>query len=108
MTVEMQRVSGEVHVTLEGRLDGDAISGLCRALSDGLCMADDRVVLDLRAVDFLSSAPVRLFCSLARVLSLRGVSLTVSGCQAPVASVLSDAGLDSLLSPACPPFQGAI
>ena len=98
MFVELHRLDGVVFVSPLGRLDYEASADFCRALSDGLCVDDDRVVLDLSGVDILSPGPVGLIVSLSRLFHYRGVLFALCGAASPAYALLTDAGLDPALA----------
>jgi anti-anti-sigma factor len=89
---------GEAVVRLEGRL-GQYGAALLKASGDRLlAQGIDRLVLDLSAVDYMSSAGVRTIDELAAALSSRSGTLRVVNPTDPVKLVLDLSGLTERLT----------
>jgi anti-anti-sigma factor len=97
MQIATRKAGDVLVVDLQGRLDsrttGDVDDRIV-AISTG---PDKHVVLNLGAVEFVSSAGLRIILRLARLLKSHGGELKISDAQPMVANVLETAGFDSLL-----------
>ena len=80
---------------MAGRLDSATSPAVESALVTLLESGENRVVLDLSAVDYVSSAGLRVLLKAAKHLSGRG-ALVLCGLQPPVQQLLQLAGLDKL------------
>jgi stage II sporulation protein AA (anti-sigma F factor antagonist) len=92
------KASGEILLLwVSGKVDSTTAPQLEQGLLAELPRAERRWVLDLAAVDYLSSAGLRVLLTLGRRLEASGRQLALCGAQQTVAEVLAIAGFDQLL-----------
>jgi anti-anti-sigma factor len=82
------------HVALTGEADSDAAPALTRALDAVTRARPRRVVLDLTALTYLSSAGLRCLVHAHQLLG-RGVEMVLSGASEDVADTIRLTGLDA-------------
>lgn len=82
---------------LAGRLDSAGVGLVETPFTAALAAGGRSAVLDLRALDFLSSLGIRLLISAARVVMRRGGRVVLFGAQPMVAEVLTTMALDEVL-----------
>src|SRR6185503_16045219 len=93
MSVSCRVAEGIAVATISGRLDGFTASALQTALDSPVNDSNVRfVVLDLTAVNYLSSAAIRVFLTSHRKLVARQGSLMLAGVQPYCAEVLNLTG----------------
>jgi anti-anti-sigma factor len=92
------RKAGDVLVMeVGGRLDSHSAGEVGDRMMAVATGGEKKVVLNLRGLDYVSSAGLRIILRLSRVLQSHGGELRVTDAQEMVASVLETAGFDSLL-----------
>lgn len=84
-------------VVMAGRLDSATVGGVETPFTAALAASGKSAVLDLTALDFLSSLGIRLLLSAARVVTRRGGRVVLFGAQPMVAEVLAAMALDQVL-----------
>jgi anti-anti-sigma factor len=84
-------------VVLVGRLDSTTVGGVETQFTAAVGASGRSAVLDLRALEFLSSLGIRMLLSVARVVSRRGGRMVLFGARPMVAEVLSAMALDDVL-----------
>lgn len=82
-----ERKKGHFVVRLEGRLDTDTAS-VCENRLQGVSAGAKVVVLDLAALDYISSMGLRLVLGLRKALHARGGRLLIANPQPAVQKVL--------------------
>ena len=88
--------NGSVVLILEGRL-GHASASQLEAMVEGASQGSKDVVLDLAAVDYLSSAALKVIADLAAELAGRGRVLTVRSPSPAARLSLELAGLNEMV-----------
>lgn len=96
LVVTVDRNQGRVTVLLAGELDVHGAPTAHVALEDAAATAE-RVVLDLRALEFIDSSGLKLLLVWHRRLAERQVPFAVVRGPAHVQRPFSSAGLDGLL-----------
>ncbi len=84
-------------IVLTGRLDSGTVGAVETPFTATIAASGRSAVLDLTALDFLSSLGIRLLLSAARVVSRRGGKVVLFGAQPMVAEVLAAMALDQVL-----------
>ena len=87
--------NGTIVLVLEGRL-GHASASQLKAMGEGAAQGSKDVVLDLAAVDYLSSASLKVIADLAAELADRGGVLTVRSPSPAARLSLELAGLSAM------------
>lgn len=104
----ISRLDGdEMRIALRGRLDAAWSGSVNQSLQDAVHSGNHRIALDLSAVDYLSSAGIRVLVMLAKSLNSIGGALRLVDASPAVSDVLKLVGfqqlLDSFTSSAPPP-----
>lgn len=101
----LTRREGEVlHVILSGRLDAAWSGTAGKRLDDILRLGSHQLMLDLGAVEYLSSAGIRVLMLFAKRLQAIGASLRLGAESPQVRNVLEMVGFHRLIEPlAAPP-----
>ncbi|WP_439547758.1 STAS domain-containing protein [Falsiroseomonas sp.] len=84
-------------IVLTGRLDSGTVGAVETPFTATIAASGRSAVLDLTALEFLSSLGIRLLLSAARVVSRRGGKVVLFGAQPMVAEVLAAMALDQVL-----------
>jgi anti-anti-sigma factor len=92
LQTQVLREAGLLTITLDGRLDGNSAPGFGLLLNEQLDQGCERVVLDLTALRFVSSAGLRELTLLARRLG-RDRRAVLVGVPAIVDEVLAMSGI---------------
>src|SRR5512140_2290244 len=87
----------EFEIKLKGRLDATWSDHVAAALADCLRAGQQRLLVDMAAVEYISSAGIRILVLYARQLSNIQDRLRVIHASATVQEVLELAGLDRML-----------
>jgi anti-anti-sigma factor len=82
---------------LTGRLDSATVGAVETPFTAALAAGGRSAVLDLSALEFLSSLGIRLLLSAGRVVTRRGGKVVLFGAQPMVAEVLTAMALDEVL-----------
>ena len=94
MKIEMEVLDGGiVKVKLAGRMDAPGTEGIEQKLMD-YAGTHRSVILDMNAVDFLTSAGIRTLILAAKAVSRRGGKMVLLNLDAKVRQVLEIANLD--------------
>jgi len=97
MKIEMETLDGGIaKVTLAGRMDARGTEEIEQKLMDH-AGTQRSVILDMSAVDFLSSAGIRTLVLAAKAVSRRGGKLVLVNPGVNVRKVLEIASLDQLI-----------
>ncbi len=88
---------GISHVVLRGRLDTTGVGEIETRFTATVVPPARPAIVDLSAVDFISSMGLRLPIGTTRALSQRKARLVLFGAQPPVADTLESAGLLGLI-----------
>ena len=108
MRFEVVEIGPTAHkFVLAGRLDSATVGGVETPFTAALAAGGKSAVLDLTALEFLSSLGIRLLLSAARVVTRRGGKVVLFGAQPMVAEVLHAMALDQVL-PLVPSEEEAV
>jgi anti-anti-sigma factor len=99
--LNVKRCGTATIVSVSGELDLASAPGLNGALADIINNADESVVLDLTAVEFLDSAAMHAVLSIARHATAKDVRLVILPAAPPVHAPFVLAGIEDEL-----PFIG--
>jgi anti-sigma B factor antagonist len=97
MTLKTSEANGISTVRLEGSLDGKTAPEVREQLKPILATAS-KLILDLSAVDYLSSAGLRLLLLLYRELSSKKGKLALLGVSEDIKTVMSHTGFLSFFT----------
>lgn len=97
MEVSTRRDGEQVHVTVAGRLDASGADRLAAELDTAVTHGARRLRLDLSALDFISSAGLRILLRFYKQLTRLHGSFVIADCSAPVKMVIALAGFEQLL-----------
>ena len=97
----MQKVSegpnGWAVWTVEGRID-TMTADAAYAEGEKIVQQNEKTVLDMSEMDYLSSAGLRVLLRLNKLAKKSGKKFTISGPSGIVKSVLEDSGMDALFT----------
>lgn len=102
MDIEVIATSSGDVLKMKGRLDAQWADHLGRALDEVIRQGQHNIYLDASAIDYISSAGIRVLLVYFRRLKGIGGRLVVSDPSAQVQAVLSMSGLHNLLAEAAP------
>lgn len=95
MQIEEHELDGALVVAATGRLDSNSAPTLDAALS-GPAKARDKLVVDLSAVDYVSSAGLRILLKAAKLARASGQKLALAGLAPGVREVFDVSGFTKL------------
>lgn len=93
-------------VSLEGKINSLTAPELEKALDEAICGEPKHLILNLKDVDYLSSAGVRSILVIAKRLDKKQRKLAFAGAQELVAQVIRLTGVDRIF-PLCATTQEA-
>ena len=93
MSAEQQRVFSP-----KGRIDGTNAAATEKELLAFLDSGEPRIVIDLGAVDYLSSAGLRVLLVAAKAARARAGKVVLAAPRPPVLEVLTMSGFDRIMS----------
>lgn len=93
MKVETRELKHVSVVTVSGRVDSATAPDLQKALQDLLDSDQKQLVLDLKDVDYMSSAGLRVLVALQKAAKKNGGALRLAQLSVRVSEVLELAGL---------------
>lgn len=96
MEISVQQYKRVAVITVTGRIDSATASELEGTIQSLMDKGQRQLILDLAAVDFLSSSGLRVMVTALKNLRKTGGELSVAQPSERVASSLSIAGLDTL------------
>lgn len=96
MEISVQQYKRVAVITVTGRIDSATASELEGTIQSLIDKGQRQLILDLAAVDFLSSSGLRVMVTALKNLRKTGGELSVAQPSERVASSLSIAGLDTL------------
>ena len=85
--------AGVAVLSLTGRVGHASARGFMEALREAVSSGQEGIVVDLSAVDYVSSAGIRALADSSRQASRAGLGMTVCGLQEPVWLAMDLAGL---------------
>lgn len=102
MEINKQHVEGFLEVRATGRLDAHWADHLSKALEEIIRQGDDRIRMNLRGVDYISSMGIRVLVTFYRkLLAINGAFIVVDPSEA-VEKVLEMVGLKATLMAVAP------
>lgn len=93
MNIETRELKHVSVVTVSGRVDSATAPDLQKALQDLLDSGRNQLVLELKGVDYMSSAGLRALVSMQKAAKKNGGTLRLAQLSARVTEVLELAGL---------------
>lgn len=84
-------------LSVNGRLDSVAAPLFSQAISEQMAAGYNRLVIDLKKVDFLSSAGIKALIQGVQQTRLRGGDFRIANAQTQVKQVLILAGVDTVI-----------
>ncbi len=96
MDVKVRKEKESIVVSPVGRIDTVTAPEFERALTGLIAEGGTRLVLDLRGVDYISSAGLRCILAAAKLLKPKNGVLVFAALQGPVKEVISISGFASL------------
>ena len=108
LSFEVREASGSARLILRGELDADSFGAADRALADLLGRGFDRVILDLRELEFMDSTGVKFLIDSRDAASELGIKIAIAYNGGLVERILTVAGVTTLFErqdddPASPP-----
>ena len=97
MAIQMNRDGGSLTVSLEGRLDTMTAPKLEEQLRTALSSGVTDLTLDLKALDYISSAGLRVLLSAQKIMNRQG-EMTVRNVNDAVMEVFEVTGFVDLLN----------
>lgn len=98
MQINVSEDSGVTVIAVEGRVDSSSANYLGQTLNTSLEQGANRLVVDLEAVDYVSSAGLREFVSALKRAREDDGDLRLASPTQRVREVLELSGLDSVLA----------
>lgn len=96
MTLEIKNEGATVKGILNGRLDTAASQKFAEDMQPLLDNASKHIVLDCKALEFISSSGLRLFLSLRKATIAQGGDVTITDVSADIKQVFTITGFSSL------------
>lgn len=96
LDIQTERTDGALVVVLAGRITGRSAWDLAKVIDPAIDAGIRTVVLDLAAVDYVSSAGLQIIQRAAARLAVRGATLTVRAASDATRITLTLAGLGGL------------
>lgn len=98
MVVDVEHEGSTLIASVEGRVDGSNARKFHTTLEESISRDDDRVVLDLEKLRYLSSAGLRVILMTAKMLQGRKAKFAVCGLSASIKEVFEISGFDKIIS----------
>ena len=98
MEMTTERRAGVLSLGVQGRIDGDSVADFEAAIEVAIEAEDRAVVLDLGALDYLSSAGLRAILLIARTLWKQDGYFALCSVAEPVREVFEISGFDKIIA----------
>ena len=98
MNVEVQRQDGNLIALVEGSVDGNNAAAFQASLQDSVQEGDKSMVLDLGALDYISSAGLRVLLLVAKDMQNSGANFAICSLQGQVRELFSVSGFDQIIA----------
>ena len=98
MEMTTERRAGVLSLGVQGRIDGDSVAGFEAAVEAAIEAEDRAVVLDLGALDYLSSAGLRAILLIAKTLWQQDGYFALCSVAEPVREVFEISGFDKIIA----------
>lgn len=97
METSERKEKGAVVVAVKGRLDAGSSSDLEKEIDRIITEGENRLILDLRELNYISSAGLRVVLAGAKKLKARQGSLSIASLQSMVKEVFEVSGFSSII-----------
>lgn len=95
--ISTRQEAGVIVCSLRGRLDALTAEPVSEQLLSMIAAGNTRLLLELSALDYISSIGLRVFVRTAKAAHAAGGALKLCRPTAPVSKVLEISGMDNLL-----------
>src|SRR5262245_13374455 len=97
MNADLELIEGAIIVTPRERVDSDVAAAFEQVAMEAVHRARKRVVVDFSAIDYVSSAGLRVMLVLAKESRARDLDFVLCGLRPDVLKVFETTGLAQLL-----------
>jgi anti-anti-sigma factor len=97
MEISQKQEGGIVHVTIKGRLDADSAQEAEKTVSEALEGGSTKLLFDLGALDYLSSAGLRVLLSAAKEMRRRDGKIVLCALTQFVKEIFEVSGFEALI-----------
>ncbi len=97
MEINQKLESGIVYITIKGRLDADSAAEAERTVNDALGEDGSKLLFDLSALDYLSSAGLRVLLSAAKEIRRRDGKIVLCSLTEFVKEIFEVSGFEALI-----------
>ena len=98
MQINVEPSNGALVVAVEGRIDGANAMEFQSAAQEALGDKQGPLLIDCETLSYVSSAGLRAFLSLARLLQRRGGKFAVCSLSGLIAQIFQISGFDQIIS----------
>ena len=97
MEINHKQAGGIVYVTIKGRLDADSALEAEKTVSDAFAGDTKKLLFDLGALDYLSSAGLRILLSAAKEIKRRDGKIVLCALTQFVKEIFEVSGFEALI-----------
>ena len=97
MEIQQKQDGGIVSITIKGRLDADSAMDAEKTVTDALGEDMNKLLFDLGALDYLSSAGLRVLLSAAKEVRRRDGKIVLCALTEFVKEIFEVSGFESLI-----------
>ena len=97
MNVEVQRQDGNLIALVEGSVDGNNAAAFQSSLQGAVQEGDKSMVLDFNALDYISSAGLRVLLLVAKDMQNSGANFAICSLQGQVRELFTVSGFDQII-----------
>ena len=97
MDIQQKQEGGIVYITIKGRLDADSAMDAEKTVTDALGEETNKLLFDLGALDYLSSAGLRVLLSAAKEVRRRDGKIVLCSLTEFVKEIFEVSGFESLI-----------
>ena len=97
MEIQQKQEGGIVYITIKGRLDADSAMDAEKTVNDALGEDTNKLLFDLGALDYLSSAGLRVLLSAAKEVRRRDGKIVLCSLTEFVKEIFEVSGFESLI-----------
>ncbi len=98
MELTVERDENTVVLMPDGRIDGMSARDFQESAEAAVDLTDNRVVVDLGGITYISSAGLRVMLMLAKALKQRNVDFLLCSMSPPIQEVFHISGFDKIMS----------
>ena len=98
MNVEVQRQDGNLIALVEGSVDGKNAAAFQSSLQGAVQEGDKSMVLDFSALDYISSAGLRVLLLVAKDMQNNGANFAICSLQGQVRELFTVSGFDQIIA----------